>query len=725
MESRVVSARRLVAGIVFALSTVFAACGGGVGSGFQADGGLGGPDGGTGGPDVTVSKGDGSSGGHDTGTMMKLGNKDTGVPTCVKPTCADLDANCGTVTDKKCGGVIMCGTCKTGEACGAGGTPNQCAPSVVPTDGGFSGDGCVKETCASQNIGCGVASDGCGGMLMCGSCTAPQTCGGDSTKPGQCGCTGLCSQVATCSGTTTTDLIGTVYDPAGKNPLYNVLVYVPNNPSDPGLQPFPPGITCDVCGATAAGDPLVTTYTAADGTFTLSGVPVGASIPVVIQLGRWRRQFTIPITNACAANSVPAGTTLSMPANHTEGDLPRIAVVTGSLDPVECVLVDMGISQSEFTDPGGGGYINFFTADDPTNPAPGEAGPGAVISNSTPTQDALFAATGSGDGGAEPLINNYDVVILECEGYQETESAAQQTALANYLAAGGRVFGSDYIYDWFFQNPALQGAANWTGGNNCGSPTAVTGSIDPPPTNPIGTAFQEWLELTGVSDSSGNMPINTAFANVPSVIAPTQEWLYTNTSEYDPYVGEECETGTNVDVPTPIPIQFTFNTPLGAAAANQCGRVTFNDWHAFSGVLSAGTTFPGACGAGTASSPQEEILEFMLFDLSACVQPYTPVCTPRTCADQNIECGPAGDGCGNAIQCGSCATGMVCGGGGAGKCGTSSTTMMCMPETCASQGIQCGPAGDGCGNELQCGNCPTGEICGFASPGQCGKAGGA
>ncbi len=37
----------------------------------------------------------------------------------------------------------------------------------------------------------------------------------------------------------------------------------------------------------------------------------------------------------------------------------------------------------------------------------------------------------------------------------------------------------------------------------------------------------------------------------------------------------------------------------------------------------------------------------MIFDLSACVQPYTPLCTPRTCAAQNIECGPAGDGCGN------------------------------------------------------------------------------
>jgi hypothetical protein len=98
--------------------------------------------------------------------------------------------------------------------------------------------------------------------------------------------------------------------------------------------------------------------------------------------------------------------------------------------------------------------------------------------------------------------------------------------------------------------------------------------------------------------------------------------------------------------------------------------------------------------------------------------PYTPVCAPKTCAQQNIACGPAGDGCGGLLGCGSCAVGQTCGGGGPGKCGNSN----CVPETCASQGIQCGPAGDGCGNQLNCGNCPTGKICGLGGPGMCGSA---
>jgi hypothetical protein len=209
--------------------------------------------------------------------------------------------------------------------------------------------------------------------------------------------------------------------------------------------------------------------------------------------------------------------------------------------------------------------------------------------------------------------------------------------------------------------------------------------------------------------------LNPMFKNSKSVTAPTQQWLY--------------QTG-------PAPIQFTFNTPVGATSASQCGRVVFSDWHAdnlsFPPVASyplcpftwtgaapyygSGLTFPAECD-NNPMTPQEAVLEFMLFDLSACVQPYMPLCTPTTCAAQGIQCGPAGDGCGNLLACGTCPAGEYCGGGGPGKCGS---TNNCMPATCASQGIQCGQAGDGCGNVLDCGNCPTGQICGLGGPGKCG-----
>src|SRR5262245_6925059 len=39
---------------------------------------------------------------------------------------------------------------------------------------------CTPTTCTAQGKNCGTISDGCGGTLTCGACTAPQTCGGGS-----------------------------------------------------------------------------------------------------------------------------------------------------------------------------------------------------------------------------------------------------------------------------------------------------------------------------------------------------------------------------------------------------------------------------------------------------------------------------------------------------------------------------------------------------------------
>src|SRR5262249_28066025 len=53
------------------------------------------------------------------------------------------------------------------------------------TSGAFSACGlvppppiCASVTCASLGKNCGTISDGCGHTLTCGSCTAPQSCGG-------------------------------------------------------------------------------------------------------------------------------------------------------------------------------------------------------------------------------------------------------------------------------------------------------------------------------------------------------------------------------------------------------------------------------------------------------------------------------------------------------------------------------------------------------------------
>ncbi len=209
-------------------------------------------------------------------------------------------------------------------------------------------------------------------------------------------CVNLACQQQTCSGNATTTITGTVYAPNGTDPLPNVTVYIPNDV----VQPFTAGVSCPLVGAPPSGSPLVGTETDVNGNFTLTNVPVGSNIPLVIISGRWRRQLVIPSVTACTANAMPANFAV-MPQNHSQGDIPLIAIATGSADPAECVLMKMGISQSEVTDPGGGGRINLFGGG-------GAGGSGVVLDSATPTQASLMSN--------QATLNQYDVLMLPCEG---------------------------------------------------------------------------------------------------------------------------------------------------------------------------------------------------------------------------------------------------------------------------------------------------------------------
>jgi hypothetical protein len=66
---------------------------------------------------------------------------------------------------------------------------------------------------------------------------------------------------------------------------------------------------------------------------------------------------------------------------------------------------------------------------------------------------------------------------------------------------------------------------------------------------------------------------------------------------------------------------FSFNTPLGVDAGDQCGRVVFNDFHTVNVYGGQTGIFPAECADKTQPlTSQERVFEFMLFDLSSCVQ---------------------------------------------------------------------------------------------------------
>jgi hypothetical protein len=600
------------------------------------------------------------------------------VPHCKPLTCSERpgDYNCGSNGDG-CGNVIECGTCPLPESCGVGGFSQCGGGQGLGPDGGPL---CAPRTCAALGFNCGPASDGCGGVLQCGICQYPDECGGAGVY-GHCGnplpCTNLCLQQAACdSGTTTvtgTVVAGTLPQYGTPDPIYNALVYVPNGP----VSAFAPGVQCDQCGSEVTGNPLVATQTAPDGTFSLVNVPVGTDVPLVIQLGRWRRQVTIPSVAACTTTALPTELT-RMPRNSTEGDIPLIAVVTGMADQTECLLLKMGIDQAEFTQPTGSGRVQFYKDNG------SDLGPG------TPPSEALYS-----DPNA---LAQYDMVVIPCMGQPEVELPTDQQDLIAYTTAGGRVFTTHYGYEWLYDDAPFSGTANWAPMGN--GPSTLTGTIDT--TFVEGQSFATWLQGVGALSAPDQIDLQLTRDDLLSVIPPTAQFIY---------------------APDQV-LQMSFFTPVGAA--QQCGRVVFTDFHV-SGVanigdagLSDNTTFPAECSPDPIT-PQEKALEFMLFDLASCVPSPPQNCTPLTCDQQKIFCGPAGDGCGGQISCGSCLGKDTCGGGGVyGVCGYPDAGT-CTPQTCAELGYDCGDNGDGCGNVIQCGSCTAPQICGGGGqPSVCG-----
>jgi hypothetical protein len=305
-----------------------------------------------------------------TGISGDGGGSDAGPIVCVAKTCQDLGATCGQQGDG-CGLLIDCGTCTGNTTCGGGGVPSRCGTACTP----------ITQCPAGQN--CGVVADGCGGVVSCGGACATGTCGGGGT-PNVCGsptgCTGLCEQQQVCAGGGTTSISGTVTTPNGTLPIYGALVYVPTTP----VSPFTTGVSCEQCGA-SAGVPLVSTTTGPDGKFLLPNMPVSSAepgkvqnIPVVVQLGRWRKQLTVA-TTACtnaviptvnpaapttfiggASRPSPDNTSAALARNKADGDIPLTAISTGNVDGLECVFRKIGIDDAEFTNPSGNGRIRFY-----------------------------------------------------------------------------------------------------------------------------------------------------------------------------------------------------------------------------------------------------------------------------------------------------------------------------------------------------------------------------
>ena len=386
-------------------------------------------------------------------------------------------------------------------------------------------------------------------------------------------CVNLQCKRQTCPGGATTTITGTVWDPAGKNPLYNAIVYVPNAK----LDPITHGASCDKCAGSASGSPVATALSDTTGAFTLKDVPIGNDIPLVIQVGKWRRQITIPTVAACTENKITDFNLTRLPANQKEGDMPLIAL-TGGCDPVHTLIQKIGIASTELTDENGKGTVHVFK------------GVGSY-NGGVPTATDAYAFWGT-----LSKMMKYDIIINECEcdHYPRDTVGPAYANMAAYLNAGGRSFNSHFHLNFFggeagHSDPGLLSVADWSlwGGSQTANPNTIEVGF------PKGKAFADWMQNlpkvskwgAGIKTSAYgqlNAGINGDIkAAKPSI---SQSWITSGAS-----VG-----------------YMSINFPLASKPEDRCGRAVLTDLHVGTG--------------GPTMIEQEAALEFMLFDLSSCVQ---------------------------------------------------------------------------------------------------------
>lgn len=406
-----------------------------------------------------------------------------------------------------------------------------------------------------------------------------------------------------------TTVSGTVYDPAGTLPLYNVVVYVPSA----ALSPITEGASCETCDSYFSGNPVAAAVSDAAGKFTMDVTAISSAknVPLVTQVGKWRREVTVPSITPCTDNPIDKSLT-RLPANKSEGNLPQMAMARGGSDAVECLIRKLGVSDSEFTTDSGDGRVHLYYIDGGT----ATAGTGEIVSGSTTAQ--LTPSTTLYANLAKMMT--YDLIMMACPGSNEVISKAPVPDFVDvrtYADQGGRVFGSHYNTDYIDGTLTPQNAyptvVQFTP-SPFDFPTTFTATGIVNTSFPKGQAMSDWLMNVGASTVPGQFPIVGGLRSVDAVVNPNAEsWITATDSKGNPGAVE----------------YFAFPTPIASADGGAaCGRMVFSDLHVSSGTGDSGkVAFPSGC-TSTDLSPQEKALAFMFFDIASCVQPENSVPPP-------------------------------------------------------------------------------------------------
>ncbi len=457
-------------------------------------------------------------------------------------------------------------------------------------------------------------------------CTSYQDTAPGVTPPGFA--TGDAGITLSGSAGCSTRVRGVVRDPAGALPLPNVFVFLREGP----LAALPQGPAADTCatiltGGVGGGLPDVRVTTGIDGSFDLqlpSGYPNGTPVPIVIQAGRWRREITV--TANCGTVNVPAADS-RLPKNHLEGNIPQFAVITGNSDTTECLLLKMGIDPSEFTHPSGTGRVHMYYAGfyrNGENPAPQLAPGVAVEGRALVGQDPAVVPTAP--------LNDHSILVTPCVGSLKGDATAavrpfyptdqEVLNVRNFVNKGGRLFTTHLSDMWLDHVPdaggAMQdiypGAVNWIA-NMVGDSGNISGTAEGEImlAPPRAQQFRDWMASPPVLGLNGGGRVNFVEQR-KRALSPGA-------------LGTGWLRNYKALLPDPYYHHITFDTPISNPV--KAGRVVYFGSHvaAVSYRRTSGATFPANC-TGAALDSGEKALEYMLFDLAACVGASPPAPAP-------------------------------------------------------------------------------------------------
>jgi hypothetical protein len=331
---------------------------------------------------------------------------------------------------------------------------------------------------------------------------------------------------------------GRVLAPEGTIPIPDALVYL----SDSAPPSIPSGTYCDKC---VQLENYAFAFSAADGTFKLPVYKTGPQY-IVTQKGQFRR-----VRN----NDVQVGTTwpkgLTQLPSKTDaalGDtIPTMLLMPHAFDKVENSLKALGIT--EFTDLNNSGVSPFDI--------PGQLAWSKKV-------EAIFKDPAE--------LGKYQYVFLPCTGgtnfggsgaqctVQETADKGRGAALVQYVKGGGKVYVTDWSYEYVRQN--WKGAVTW---HNEGSMSQVgyacTSGASNAPADFKDPGLKAWMGAIGES----NAQLTEMWSAIKSVNQFTSENEAGQQVQQTPKVW--VAEGNGSGNPTTISFQ------------DKCGRVLYSSYH--------------------------------------------------------------------------------------------------------------------------------------------------